>query len=74
MGIFDREIKATYMTKKKILKLKVNNRQIADFLKIVGGENTTRKSSGEVWVDVSKVKDVETALSMISIVTKIEHK
>jgi len=72
MGIFSKNIKkSVYYKKKKKLVMTVGDAATAKLFVIIGGNNVTSRGK-TVSVNVSNVKDVETALTMLEIVTEVK--
>ena len=72
MKLGNKKIQSTYFKKKKLLIFKGLSKDIVAFLQIVGGDNIQKSTNTSITVDVKKIKDVETALEMISIVTDVK--
>ena len=67
-------IKSAYGTDSKTLKISNLNKQMVDFLLIVAGDNIIKSTRSYVIVDVSSIKDVETALNMINVVSEVKRR
>jgi len=60
-----------YYKKKKKITFVCNDVSVAKMFEIVGGPKSSRRGK-TVTIDVSKVKDVDQALEMISVVTDVK--
>ncbi len=66
-----KSMSAVYYKKQKLLHIKKLNKLGVNFIALIGGDNIKRKNNNSITIDVSKVKDVDTALNMIEIVDTV---
>lgn len=70
-SFFGTKVKSVYNVKRKVLTISGLDKSVSQFIGVIGGQNV-KVSGSKVTIDVSKVSDVDQALSMISIVTEVK--